>query len=697
MMPHRIQSASSIAPLLESDAQQVSCTSQEGQGAVALVQLKQSLQFCALESCDLYSMRDSLNDLLELTAEACQTAIAIVSMLEAPQQWQSWVVNSKAHTQSRLLLDLPFHPYTVQAAGVLTIEDVLSDDRFVNCPAIGQDFGQDFPIRFYAGVPLVSPEGCVLGVLAVLDNRPRRFNRKQTQALRTLGRQVAAQLSLRQSRAKVQQLSEQLDETQFHQQQQNILFQLASQIRNSLDLNTILQTTVDQIHQLLHVDRCQFLWCLPTESQFSFAVTHEAKTAALPSLLMELLPEQAMFLAETVPALHILKVSDVANASELTARTREFLMRSGIVSQLLLPLKTQSGQVGAIICSHYSARVWLDSEVKVLQAVTDQLAIALEQAELFSQVRANALTAQTQTQYLTEALQTLQHTQSQLIQHEKMSSLGQLVAGVAHEINNPVNFISGNIVHVNHYVEDILKLLDTYRACYPDPESAVQTQAAEIDLEFLRQDLPKLLASMTMGTDRIRQIVLSLRNFSRLDEAEIKPVDIHEGMDNTLLILQSRLKSTSAGYSISVVKEYDHLPLVECYAGQLNQVFMNVLANAIDAVDQVRDPVITITTKTQDCLLPKEAESARNLPTACIPSIVISIRDNGCGMSETTQQKLFNPFFTTKPIGKGTGLGLSISYQIIEKHRGVLRCISEVDRGTEFQIQIPIRAALVVK
>ncbi|HAX78488.1 MAG TPA: hypothetical protein DCY88_22325, partial [Cyanobacteria bacterium UBA11372] len=261
-------------------------------------------------------------------------------------------------------------------------------------------------------------------------------------------------------------------------------------------------------------------------------------------------------------------------------------------------------------------------------------------------------------------------------------SLGQLVAGVAHEINNPVNFIHGNLTHLNQYTQDLLRLIHLYQKHYPQPHPEIQTEIDDIDLDFLVKDLPKILNSMNIGTDRIRQIVLSLRNFSRLDEAEMKPVDIHEGIDNTLLILQNRLKAKPDRSEIQAFKEYGNLPQIECYAGQLNQVFMNLLTNAIDALEEVianrpfyQSPTIRIRTE----ILNKNW-------------IQIKICDNGCGIPEQVKNRLFDPFFTTKPVGKGTGLGLAISYQIVvEKHGGQLNCTSAPGQGTEFAIAIPIR------
>jgi len=280
----------------------------------------------------------------------------------------------------------------------------------------------------------------------------------------------------------------------------------------------------------------------------------------------------------------------------------------------------------------------------------------------------------------------LKQTQSQLINAEKMSSLGQLVAGVAHEINNPVNFIHGNISHIQSYSQSLLELIHLYQQYYPNPALDIQEKSEEIDLEFLQEDLLKVLGSMKLGTDRIRQIVLSLRNFSRMDEADFKPVDIHEGIDSTLLILQHRLKSKSS--EIQVVRYYGDLPEIECYAGQLNQVFMNILTNAIDAIE---DQISTITAHGRDSNLREITISTLVISLNNTDWAEITIADNGLGMPEATKEKIFNPFFTTKAIGKGTGMGMAISYQIItKKHNGDLTCTSTVGVGTQFVVRIPV-------
>ncbi|MEG3834514.1 MULTISPECIES: PAS domain S-box protein [unclassified Microcoleus] len=288
---------------------------------------------------------------------------------------------------------------------------------------------------------------------------------------------------------------------------------------------------------------------------------------------------------------------------------------------------------------------------------------------------------------LQEAYEQLQNAQIQLVQSEKMSSLGQMVAGIAHEINNPATFINGNISHTYNYFHDLIELLSLYQECYPSPVPQIAEKVKELELDFLKEDLPKMLNSMRVGVERISNIVLSLRNFSRLDESEMKLVDLHEGIDSTLLILQHRLHQASIKSGIEIIKEYGKISKIYCCAGQLNQVFLNIISNAIDALENQPEPrTIVIRTLMKKAGLKSHSKSQ----LSDCDRIVICIADSGPGMSEEVRKRLFDPFFTTKPVGAGTGLGLSISHQIVvEKHKGSLRCISAPGQGAEFWIEIP--------
>jgi len=322
--------------------------------------------------------------------------------------------------------------------------------------------------------------------------------------------------------------------------------------------------------------------------------------------------------------------------------------------------------------------LWLCSRETVFSRSADgKVKQILCVARDITQQKANDNKLQKQAKNLQEALRNLQATQVQLIQSEKMSSIGNMVAGIAHEINNPINFIHGNLIPASEYIRDLVDIIALYQAYFPDPPVAIQEKIAEVELDFVTEDLNKIIQSMRVGTERIREIVLSLRNFSRLDEAECKQANIHHGIDNTLMILQNRIKPRPGHPEILVIKDYGNIPLIDCYPGQLNQVFMNILSNAIDVLENPslgRPGEIYITTESlnQDY-------------------IAIRISDNGSGIPPEHISKLFDPFFTTKEIGKGTGLGLSISYQIVvEKHRGKLYCDSTLGVGTQFVIEIPI-------
>jgi PAS domain S-box-containing protein len=578
----------------------------------------------------------------------------------------------------------------------------------------GEEFSSSSMPNNFSGYPLIVEERLV-GAIAVLSDVEIT-----TTVHSTLG-WVANAIALAIDRAWARE--------ELLSRREALLFDLASQIRNSLDLDTILETAVVEIRNLLQIDCCEFMWFRTAESEnisiarqettenleeeaihtrkiFSEAfsrdrpngqayweIVKESKNYGLSSFIGSFSASSVAPLGDKLLNLEIVRIDDVQTLRE--PGLRQLLIYLGKTALVSLPLQTYTGQIGVITCGHCNqARLWSDSEVELLQAVTMQLAIAIDQAELYTQARNSASLAQAQSQQLEQALLQLQQTQTQLIQTEKMSSLGQMVAGIAHEINNPVTFIHGNLGHARAYIKDLLSILQLYQEHYPEPVREIQQICRDIDLDFVTADLPKVLSSMQIGADRIQQIVLSLRNFSRLDEAGMKPVDIHEGIDNTLLILQHRLKPKSQFSGINIVKEYGELPPVECYAGQLNQVFMNIIGNAIDALESQPEPrIITICTEV------KSGDREGSLPNPDCPTpnnthVAIRIKDNGPGMTEQVKKRLFDPFFTTKPVGKGTGLGLSISHHVVvEKHGGTLQCVSQPGEGAEFWIQIPVAAA----
>ncbi len=294
------------------------------------------------------------------------------------------------------------------------------------------------------------------------------------------------------------------------------------------------------------------------------------------------------------------------------------------------------------------------------------------------------LALQQKSQDLQQALFDLQNAQLQVVQSEKMSALGNLVAGVAHEMNNPLGFIAASIKQAQPTIADLVEHLKLYQEILPNKNEEILNHAEEIDLEYSLEDLPKMLNSMTMACDRLKNISTSLRTFSRADRDYKVPFNIHEGIDSTILILKHRLKVNEQRPAIEVITEYGNLPQIECFPGQINQVFMNILANAIDALDEantersfeeikVNTNRITITTLVENNL------------------VKIAIADNGKGMRESVKEKIFDHLFTTKAVGKGTGLGLAIARQIVEEtHSGKLSCNSVLGKGTEFIIEIPV-------
>ncbi|MDF5710869.1 MAG: GAF domain-containing protein [Nostoc sp. S4] len=517
------------------------------------------------------------------------------------------------------------------------------------------------------------------GLLATYQHSgPRQWKASEIDFLS----QIAAQMGVALQQAQLlTQTREQALDLQQAAEQQRVLFEVVAKVRESLDLDAIFQTTTQEICKSLQADRVavyrfQADWSGEYIAEFVGEgwielVSLDTNTVWLDTYLQE--TQGGRYRHNETFA-----VNDIYQAGHSECHVAG-LEQIQAKAYAIAPIFIGQQLWGLLAAYQNSApRHWETSEIKFMTQIANQLGVALQQVELFNQTKE-------QTEKLATALDDLKQTQTQLIQTEKMSSLGQLVAGIAHEINNPVNFIYGNINHVSEYAQDLLGILDLYLQNCPNPNPEIRERAEEIDLEFLTEDLPKTLSSMRIGIDRIRQIVLGLRNFSRLDQAEKKPVDIHEGIDSTLLILQHRFKAKPESPAIKLVKEYGKLPLVECYAGPLNQVFMNVLSNAIDALEDYRGSTSKLHSS-QITIHTAVGEIEGN-----VKSVVIRITDNGPGIPQDLKARICDPFFTTKPVGKGTGLGLSISYQIVvDKHGGVFKCNSQPGLGTEFWIEIPI-------
>lgn len=486
------------------------------------------------------------------------------------------------------------------------------------------------------------------GLLAAFQNSaPREWEIAEVELLAQIGGQLGVAL---QQAEYLKQVQAQAAELAKATERQKALSTTIDRIRQSLDINTIFQTTTQEVRQLLEVERVAIYRFYPDWSgEFVADSMIDGWTPAVQSQL------------QIDPI-----TSKQTHASKLPR------------NETFVPILQGEKLWGLLVAyQNSSPRYWQDEEINLLAQVGVQLGIALKQAELLEKTR-------TQAEELAKALQELKQTQLHMIQSEKMASLGQLVAGVAHEINNPVNFIVGNLNHIEEYSKKLVNLMELHHQHYLEPVREIDDFAEDIDLEFILKDLPKMVDSMKKGAERIRQLVLSLKTFSRLDESKMKLVDIHAGIDSSLLILQHRLKIKPEVTEIKIIKNYGDLPFVKCHAAPINQVFMNLLNNAIDVleeklqIDENFIPTITITTEVNQ----QHSQT-----------VLIKIADNGLGILPEIKEKIFDLFFTTKEVGKGTGLGLSISYEIIvQKHGGQLLCNSQLDQGTEFMIELPIQS-----
>ncbi|MEH2293502.1 GAF domain-containing sensor histidine kinase [Nostoc sp.] len=524
-------------------------------------------------------------------------------------------------------------------------------------PACYVQILEKFQVRANMIAPLLK-KGELWGLLCIHQcNAPRDWQPSEIEFVSQIAQQLGVALKqdsyLKQVQMQVVQLAE-ATEREKSMERQELLAATIDKIRQSLDIKTIFRTTTQAVRELLEVERVA-IYRFNSDWSGKF-VADSFKDGWKPVVQAQPMIIEAF--------------EDTDDDNELPR------------NETFVPIREGEKLWGLLVAYQNSQpRYWKNEEINLLAQVGVQFGIAIQQAELLERTKR-------QTSELTQALQELKQTQTRLIQGEKMAGLGQLLAGVAHEINNPISFIFGNLIHLTEYTQELLNVVKLYRqnsSLLP----TVQQQIDKTDLEFLIEDLPKTLESMKVGTERICEIVLSLRNFSRTDEAELKPVDIHEGLDSTLLILGHRLKNNNQRPSLEIVKEYANLPLIECYPAQLNQVFMNLLSNSIDALEEkfktIQEKYFKLS---QRC--PKIPLTIWISTQAVNNQIVIRIADNGLGIPEEVRSHIFDPFFTTKAIGKGTGLGLSISYQIIvEKHHGQIKCSSKPGEGTEFLIEIP--------
>jgi signal transduction histidine kinase len=539
----------------------------------------------------------------------------------------------------------------------------LAVTRFSEFPGLGEEtlqLVQSLGIKSMLAIA-ASYQGKVNGIVGLHQcDREREWSSWEQDLLEA----VASQLAIAINQAQL------YSATRAAAQRESLLRLITNQIRSTLDLKTVLKTAVRGVRKLLNTDRVVIYRFL---EDWSGEIVVEDLHVPWPSIFGEIVADNCFKTdhAELYKQGRVRAIDDIHN-SGLSPCHANFLAQLQVKANLIVPIN-MPGHLWGLLIAHecHSTRHWTQGEIELLEQLGVQMAIAISQAELYQKVQDSAAQYQAQTEQLKLTLQELKATQQQLIQSEKLSSLGQLVAGVAHEINNANNFIHANLFYIQEYVDALKQAVDIYESAASQIPPEIAELNEEVDLDYIRSDSTNLISSMQQGSDRIRKIVQNLRNFSRLDEAGAKPVNLSEGLESSLSMLQHRFPP-----ELKIHKHYQAQRRVECHPAQINQVFFNLIDNALDAI--AANPGT-------------EGELTLSICEPYPHWVSISIKDNGPGISPEIQDEIFNPFFTTKPVGKGTGLGLSLCYQIIVKgHNGKIRCISE-GQGTEFIVELPLK------
>ncbi|AFZ07370.1 GAF sensor signal transduction histidine kinase [Oscillatoria nigro-viridis PCC 7112] len=652
-----------------------------------IVQMQQQVQLSNLLNQINNEIRSTL-DIEEILTSACRLLgqalqCSRVSILVKESNTEKTLVTRGEYNAGDYPIQLGMKvPMTdnPHLAAVVSQQDSLAVTKFLDFPGLNpqtRKIAEALEIKSMLAVA-TRYQGEVNGIIGLHQcDREREWTDWEKQLLEGVGSQLAIAIN----QAKL------YSKTRRQAERESLLRLIGNQIRSTLDLGTILETAVREVRQMLQCDRViiyQF------QDNWQGKVVVENMTVPWPSILGDMGADKCFRgdYADLYQQGRVKAINDIFNAG-LEPCHVDFLDSLQVKANLIVPIVTSRteentpdtagsynpkfpGRLWGLLIAHEcrDTRNWQRQEMELLSQIANQMAIAIQQAELYSQVQEAAVKSQAQTQQLQAALEELRSAQQQLIQSEKMSGLGQMVAGIAHEINNANNFIHANLFHAQEYFKALNEALEVAGNACPEAAEAIVRINEELELDYIREDFGKLLNSMREGSGRIRSIVMTLRNFSRLDHAELKPVDLNEGLESSFLMLQNKLKT-----HIKIDKQYGSLPPVQCHASQINQVFYNLLDNALDALQSTTKPgELTI----------RSWQSEPDLVT-------ISIRDTGTGIPAEIQDKIFDPFFTTKPVGKGTGLGLSVCYQVIvQAHGGKIRCVSQVGEGTEFIVELPL-------